>query len=168
MKQIFDLLQRQRETDMAKSEHRGVGIAGRLLLSFAGVAMLSLASVGIGWLILRNIETAQQTIVGQALPAVADAESLARLSAQIIAGGSLVTRATTEEGRRLQSANLARRAEELRGVLKRIEGYDFESAQIKILRSGVGELLRNLDQQDGLVADIRLCMCGVHLEHHQS
>ncbi len=137
---------------MKAKRERKLGIAGRLLISFAGVAMLSLVSVGIGWFILQNIEVAQSTIVGKALPAVVDAESLARLSAQVTASGALLSRAQSEVARRWEAASLKRHEEELTALLKRIEGYDLKTSQLPALREGVAALLGNLDQQNSLVA----------------
>lgn len=129
-----------------------LGIAGRLLLAVSGIAMLSLASGGVGWLILRNIEGTQATIVDRALPAAADAEAIARLSAQIIARGSLLTSATSQEARRLEALALSRRSAEMEALLGDIAGYRIGSAGLGGLRDGVRGLLDNLDQQNDLVA----------------
>jgi CHASE3 domain sensor protein len=107
---------------------RRLGIAGRLLVAFAGIAMLSLASGAIGWMILRNIDTAQSTITERALPAAADAEEIARISAQIIARGPLLTGAETHYARLQEAGALAARAAELETKLARIEAYALDSA----------------------------------------
>ncbi len=131
---------------------RRLGIAGRLLVAFAGIAMLSLASGAIGWMILRNIDTAQSTITERALPAAADAEEIARISAQIIARGPLLTGAETHYARLQEAGALAARAAELETKLARIETYALDSAEPESLRQGVVSLLANLRQQDDLVA----------------
>ena len=46
---------------------RRFGIAGRLFLAFAFIAALSLASAGVGWWILGDVEEAQTTIVERAV-----------------------------------------------------------------------------------------------------
>jgi len=134
-----------------KTRKGRLGIAGRLLLAVSGIAMLSLASGGVGWLILRNIEGTQSTIVDRALPAAADAEAIARLSAQIIARGSLLTSATSQETRQAEAAALSRRAAEMETLLGDIEGYRIGSAGAAVLRDGVHGLLKNLEQQNDLV-----------------
>lgn len=128
-----------------------LGIAARLLLSFAGVAMLTLVSGAIGWLILTNIETTQSTIVDQALPAVADAQALAESSAQVIAGGALLNGATTQVARERSAEALGRHTVTLESLLAKIEGYDLEFAQRPELSAGVSRLLANLQQQNDLV-----------------
>jgi two-component system sensor histidine kinase TorS len=129
-----------------------LGIAGRLLVAFAGIAMLSLASGAIGWMILRNIDIAQSTITARAMPATADAEEIARISAQIIARGPLLTGAETHFARLQEAGTLAAHATELETLLARIETYDLDSAEREGLRQGVIGLLANLRQQDDLVA----------------
>ena len=128
-----------------------LGIAARLLLAFSGIAMLSLASGGVGWLILRNIEVTQSTIVDRALPAVVDTEAVARLSAQIIARGPLMTNAATQDARRIEAAAIARRAAEMEALIGDIEGYRIGSEETAALRNGVQDLLKNLEQQNHLV-----------------
>ncbi|MEM7171601.1 MAG: TMAO reductase system sensor histidine kinase/response regulator TorS [Pseudomonadota bacterium] len=129
-----------------------IGIAGRLLLAFAGVAMFTLVSGAIGGLVLRNIETTQTTIVEKALPAVADAQAVAEISARVIAQGSLLTNASSQPVRQRVSQAIERRAQNLEELLARIESYDLRSDQLPALRQSVTRLLSNLSQQDDLVS----------------
>jgi two-component system sensor histidine kinase TorS len=136
---------------MASPQTAKWGIAARLFLAFAGIAMLSLVSGGIGWVILRNIEGAQQTIVQRALPAVADAREIAELSARIIARGPLLTNARSQRARQLEAEALAARSAELVALLERVTTANGESSDLSTLRRVADRLLENLHQQDDLV-----------------
>ena len=81
-----------------------LGIATRLFLAFAGIAALSLASGGVGWWILNDVETAQTTIVERAMPAVSDARLAAEIAGRIVARSPRLTNAATETERETQAA----------------------------------------------------------------
>ena len=136
---------------MSAPQNKKWGIAARLFLAFAGIAMLSLLSGGIGWVILRNIEGAQETIVERALPAVAEAREIAELSARITARGPLLTNARTETARRQEAEALAARSSELRSLIEHIAASTGESADLASLQRVADQLLENLQQQNDLV-----------------
>ncbi len=128
-----------------------MGIAGRLLLAFAGIALLSLSSGAVGWLTLRNIEGAQTTIVDKALPAVADARAIAEHSAQIIARGPLLTNAATQQQRSSEAGAIAKRTRALNDLLEAMAGASVDKAQVRALRDVAAKLSENLRKQDQLV-----------------
>ncbi|MEM7222756.1 MAG: TMAO reductase system sensor histidine kinase/response regulator TorS [Pseudomonadota bacterium] len=136
-----------------------VGIAGRLFLAFAGIALLSLASGLLGWMILRNVETAQVTIVDRAMPAVTDAQAVAEVSAQITARGPLLANATTQAGRAAEAEILARRADELDALLARIRSYGSDEAQLAALGKVSEQIHDNLRAADAIV-ERRIHMSG--------
>ena len=128
-----------------------VGIAGRLFLAFAGIALLSLVSSLVGWLILRNVETAQVTIVERAMPAVTDAQAIAEVSAQITARGPLLASATTQAIRADEAQILARRVDELDDLLKRTQSYGYDAAPLSALSQVADRIHANLQAADELV-----------------
>ena len=130
---------------------RTLGIAGRLFLAFAGIAALSLASSGVGWWILRNVEDAQSTVVDQVIPAVIDARAVAEKAAAIITSGPLLTNAATQDDREREAAALSRHAMELRDLLDRTAGHDYVDEQVAALGAAADGLLRNIDAQNDLV-----------------
>ena len=92
------------------------GIASRLFASFAGVAALSIAAGIIGWVVLRNVDTAQTTIVDQAMPAISEGRIIAETSTQIAAHGALLATAETQ-GERQAEAEILRSTTDLLSAL---------------------------------------------------
>ena len=129
-----------------------LGIATRLFLAFAGIAALSLASGGVGWWILNDVETAQTTIVERAMPAVSDARLAAEIAGRIVARSPRLTNAATEAERKMQAAALFRLAERLEQALNRNVEYGYTETELETLRDTAERLRENLSEQNGLVA----------------
>ena len=130
-----------------------LGIATRLFLAFAGIAALSLASGGVGWWILDDVETAQTTIVERAMPAVADARLAAEIAGRIVARSPRLTNAATEAEREAEAGALFELADRLRRVLGRNVEYGYSDTELETLRATAERLRDNLSAQNGLVTD---------------
>ena len=128
------------------------GIASRLFASFAGVAALSIAAGIIGWVVLRNVDTAQTTIVDEALPAIAEGRIIAEASTQIAAHGALLATAESQAARQAQANILRSTTDLLSARLVVLEGYGFPEQEVAELRGVVSALAANLDRQDEIVA----------------
>ena len=128
------------------------GIATRLFLAFAGIAALSLASGGVGWWILTDVETAQTTIVERAMPAVSDARLAAEIAGRIVARSPRLTNAATESERETEAAALFRLAERLQQALERNVEYGYSETELETLRMTAERLRENLSAQNELVA----------------
>ena len=129
------------------------GIAGRLFLAFAGVAALSLVAGGIGWMVLRNVEQAQTTIVEQAMPAAVAAREIAESSAQIVARGPVLTNATDQETRVAEAKVLTAAVEALQARLDGIAAQGLPTPTLAELRSVAGDMAANIREQESLVAE---------------
>ena len=129
-----------------------LGIATRLFLAFAGIAALSLASGGVGWWILNDVETAQTTIVERAMPAVSDARLAAEIAGRIVARSPRLTNAATETERAAEAAALFRLAERLQQALERNVEYGYSDTELETLRATAERLRQNLSAQNELVA----------------
>ena len=129
-----------------------LGIATRLFLAFAGIAALSLASGGVGWWILNDVETAQTTIVERAMPAVSDARLAAEIAGRIVARSPRLTNAATEAVRETEAAALFELAERLRQALERNVEYGYSETELETLRVTAERLRENLSAQNELVA----------------
>ena len=129
-----------------------LGIATRLFLAFAGIAALSLASGGVGWWILNDVETAQTTIVERAMPAVSDARLAAEIAGRIVARSPRLTNAATETERETEAAALFRLAERLQQALERNVEYGYSETELETLRVTAERLRENLGAQNELVA----------------
>ena len=129
-----------------------LGIATRLFLAFAAIAALSLASGGVGWWILNDVESAQSTIVERAMPAVTGAHLAAEISGRIIARSPRLTNAATQAEREIQAATLFQLAERLQDVLNRNVEYGYSDTELETLRLTAEHLGDNLSAQNELVA----------------
>ena len=128
------------------------GIASRLFASFAGVAALSIAAGIIGWVVLRNVDTAQTTIVDQALPAISEGRIIAETSTQIAAHGALLATAETQGERRAEAEILRSTTDLLSARLDALERYGFPEEEVAELRGVVSALAANLERQNEIVA----------------
>ena len=127
------------------------GIAGRLFAAFAGVAALSIVAGIIGWVVLGNVDTAQKTIVDQAMPVVVEGRIIAETSGQIVAHGPRLGRATTEAVRNSEAEFIRSKTDQLSASLSALAEYGFPRLEVAELRGVVSELAANLDRQDKIV-----------------
>ena len=128
-----------------------MGIASRLFLAFSGIAMLSLVSGLVGWLVLQNVKTAQKTIVDQSVPAISDARAIAELSAKITARGPILASARTQSDRESEVANLGRQGAQLVSLLDQMEQAGLGAREVSTVRTTAEQLLQDLREQDELV-----------------
>ena len=129
-----------------------LGIATRLFLAFAAIAALSLASGGVGWWTLNDVETAQTTIVERAMPAVSDARLAAEIAGRIVARSPRLTNAATESERETEAGALFELAERLRRALERNVEYGYSETELETLRATAERLRENLSAQNERVA----------------
>ena len=128
------------------------GIASRLFAAFAGVAALSIAAGVIGWVVLRNVDTAQTTIVDQAMPAISEGRIIAETSTQIAAHGAQLATAESQVERRAEADILRSTTDLLSARLDALEGYGFPEREVAEIRRVVSALAANLERQDEIVA----------------
>ncbi|MDE0048152.1 MAG: TMAO reductase system sensor histidine kinase/response regulator TorS [Rhodospirillales bacterium] len=128
------------------------GIASRLFAAFAGVAALSIAAGIIGWVVLRNVDTAQTTIVDQAMPAISEGRIIAETSSRIAARGALLATAESQAERQAEAHILRSTTDLLSARLDALEGYGFPEGEVAELRGVVSALAANLERQDEAVA----------------
>ena len=131
---------------------RGIGIGGRLFFAFVGISVLSLTSGLAGWLILRDIAATQATVVTRAMPAVAGAQTVAEISARLVAATPALIGAADEAERHLRAEALFGQAEALRTSVAAIDRHQFDSGQLATLKQVTEDLLENLSRQNRLVA----------------
>ncbi|MBL6930688.1 MAG: TMAO reductase system sensor histidine kinase/response regulator TorS [Rhodospirillales bacterium] len=129
-----------------------IGIAGRLILAFACIAALSIASGGVGWWKLRDVEDAQKNVVEQAMPAAADARIIAEISKRITDRIPLLTRAASQQARRLETAALSERTQELQDALESLGGFGIQDANRTKLQQMAKLLIENIARLNTLIA----------------
>ena len=135
-----------------KTMIQSIGIAGRLILAFVCIAALSIASGGVGWWNLRDIEDAQKIVVEQTMPAAADARIVAEISKRITDRIPLLTRTTTQEARRLEAIAITSQAKELHDALMRLDDFGLPDTNQNNLKEMANLLVRNIEKLDKLIA----------------
>jgi two-component system sensor histidine kinase TorS len=123
-----------------------------LLLAFACIATLSLASGFVGWWKLHDVDKAQKSVVEQAMPAAADAKIVAEISKRIADRIPLLRRATSQSTRRLEAQALSLQAIELNDVLSRLGGFGFNDINQDDLQNMSNLLIGALGKLDKLIA----------------
>lgn len=129
-----------------------LGIGGRLFVAFLGISALSLTSGLVGWLILRDIAATQAIVVNRAMPAVAAAQTVAEISARMIAAAPALIAAGDEAERRLRAEPLLGQARALRQALDTIDGRQVDPERLAALETAAEAVLENLSRQNDLVA----------------
>ena len=129
------------------------GIGTRLFLAFVVIAMLGLASGLVGWLSLRHVAESQAIVTERAFPAVITAQSVARVSAEMVSAIPELTSATTLEQHEDRSQQLRLRAQTLERLLDTLERQPPETPVVDDLQGNASALIENLSRQDRLVAE---------------
>jgi len=128
------------------------GIASRLFAAFTAITAMSLASVGVGWFILNNVEQAQKSIADRALPLVQDARNVAELAGQIIVRGASLTKATTQGVREAEATILFGQTISLHKLLAGTARHGLASERLDDIRGIANKLQDNLKTQNELVS----------------
>ncbi|WP_119462547.1 TMAO reductase system sensor histidine kinase/response regulator TorS [Rhodospirillaceae bacterium SYSU D60014] len=132
---------------------KGIGIGGRLFFAFVGISALSLTSGLVGWLILRDIAETQAIVVTRAMPAVAAAQTVAEISARMVAAAPALIGASDEDERRLRADALFSQADALREAVAAVDREQFDAEQLAALEQAAEAVLENLLRQNELVAE---------------
>lgn len=130
-----------------------LGIGARLFLAFLGITLLSLSSGIAGWLILREISSAQSRINSQALPAVAAAQNTAETAARLVASAPALTAVRDEASRAAQERELSALAAEIRKSVSAAGLSALDSTAVGELSTKVDALVTNLAAQNRLVRE---------------
>lgn len=130
-----------------------LGIGARLFIAFLGITALSLSSGLAGWLILRDISTAQSRINSQALPAVAAAQHTAETSARLAASAPALSAVRDEASRAAQEAELSSLAQAIRKSVNDAGLSSLDGTAVSKLSATVDALVANLAEQNGLVKE---------------
>jgi two-component system, OmpR family, sensor histidine kinase TorS len=128
------------------------GIGTRLFLAFVVIAMLGLTSGLVGWLSLRHVAESQEIVTERAFPAVVTAQSVARVSAEMVSAIPELASATTPEQHEARAQALRMRAHTLERLLESLDRQPPDAAAIDDLRDNASALIDNLSRQERLVA----------------
>lgn len=130
---------------------RRLGIAGKLVLAFVGIAGVSLATGLVGWLILRDVSDAQSTIVDRAMPALDEVREVSETTARLVARVPALTDATTSQRRNIEARRIFADAETLRALIDDVRTREADPARIDALSETAAQLIDNLGRQSTLV-----------------
>lgn len=128
-----------------------IGIGGKLFIAFLCISALSLSSGVAGWMILRQISSAQSQVNTQSLPAVGATQGTVELTARLVAMAPALASARTRQELIVEQAKLASLSQEIKRSLEDVRGLSLEKQQVDLFASSVEEMLVNLNRQVDLV-----------------
>ncbi|NYZ17362.1 HAMP domain-containing protein [Azospirillum sp. RWY-5-1] len=120
-------------------------------MSFGGIALLVVASGGVGWLSYDVISEKLSTITGESVPAMVAADQLATESARVVALAPQLSAATTEADRNAALAAIRERSAILRETLGTLASLNVDSEALARARQGADAILGNLDRLSSMV-----------------
>ena len=130
---------------------RSFRIREKLLVSFGGIALLVVASGGVGWLSYDVISEKLSTITGESVPAMVAADQLATESARVVALAPQLSAATTEADRNSALAAIRERSAILRETLGTLASLNVDGDALARARQGADAILGNLDRLSSMV-----------------
>ncbi|MEQ8652154.1 MAG: TMAO reductase system sensor histidine kinase/response regulator TorS [Kiloniellales bacterium] len=130
---------------------RRFGIGGRLFLAFVAIASLSLTSGVVGWLSLREVTETQERVFGEAMPAIAATQAIAKRAESIVARAPRLTQAQSELERQLQADGLLREGQGLQALLNEAAHDAIGQSDLDLMQDVVTTFTGNLDQLNRLV-----------------
>jgi len=128
-----------------------LGIGGKLLIAFGGVALLSVVSAAIGWLAFDRIAGVQDSLVVDTVPALNKVRSLAQVSSQMIATTPSLIDAPTEQDRIREAASLFKMSNRLSEILFQLKETGTDSVAIASLQETSERIISNLKKLNDLV-----------------
>jgi two-component system sensor histidine kinase TorS len=130
---------------------RRLGIGGRLFLAFLCITGLSLSSGVASWLILRHIAAAQAVVNTKALPAIAETQHIAELSARLVAAAPALAAVRSPAELSAEQAELSRLSREMVESLDHLKKFDTDKQLVEAFAGSVEKMLANLKNNYGLV-----------------
>lgn len=128
-----------------------LGIAGKLLLAFGGISLLTVASALVGWFAFDRAGRVQETVVNQTVPFLSQALSLAEISGRIILLSPTLNNAADISRRDAAFADLSNEAKRLGALLDSLETAGTSKAALADLRDIAGRVVENIEKQNDLV-----------------
>ncbi len=124
-----------------------IGIGGKLFLAFGFMLTLIAAAAIFGWFGFGQVAIKQQDVINRAIPAMAEAQQLAEVSA-IMNAMSPVLASTISEQRYIDiQTRIEKQKDRLKILLKDLEHHGFSTETIRLLRKIVEGITDNLNQQ---------------------
>lgn len=121
------------ETDAGGGRH-GIGVRGRLMLTFAGIALVTLASAGIGWWAFQNVRETVTTVADTHVPEMMAIQTIARDSWRLSVQANDLANAEDSVRRRSIFNGLKFRLDTIRGALG-----DWNGAQQDAIARDLGQ-----------------------------
>ena len=128
------------------------GIGAKLLLSFAGLALLSIITAGVSWKSLRDVNTSQVQIIEKDIPTIKQALELAKESVQLTGAAPLLYSSLTKEKGEETFATLQLSYNQLLQKLTRLDQSISSKDEISALKNSLVEIWKKLEEVNNLLA----------------
>ncbi|MFT5110805.1 MAG: two-component system sensor histidine kinase TorS [Parasphingorhabdus sp.] len=128
-----------------------LSISAKLLLAFGGTFTLAIIIAVTAWYGFENIAISQQSVIGNAIPTMREAQQLAEINAGIVASAGRLAKSTSEADRALVNEFLDGQSYRLLMLVDTLQQSGFDAESIRLLQNIVQEIRDNLIFQNELV-----------------
>lgn len=128
------------------------GVAAKLRNAYIGISLLSLLAAAVGLLSLHTIQNAQEAVLDRSVPAMLDAQRVAKEGLAIIEATSALIEAGDNAAFESETARIEVAVTELRRLLTRLKTFGAQSGQLARIGGALESILQNLDVLGALIA----------------
>ncbi len=131
----------------------GIGVRGRLFLSFAVIVGLAVATSGFAVVSFTQLGGTVNAITTERLPPITAALQLARTTERIVALGPALAGADTAEALQTRVDQLAQQSAQVDALLARIETMNVDRAEFENVKTAIAELSAGFGSLEQNVAE---------------
>ena len=136
-----------------KSFKIGIGVRGRLFLSFAAIVGLAFATSGFAVVSFTQLGGTVNAITTERLPPITAALQLARTTERIVALGPALAGADDTEALKARAAQLAEQSAQVEALLARMESMNVDQAEFGSVKTAIAELSASFKSLEQNVAE---------------
>jgi hypothetical protein len=129
-----------RAIGVIKSFRIGLGVRGRLFLSFAVIVGLAVATTGFALVSFTQLGGTVNAITSERLPPITAALQLARTTERIVALGPALAGAENAEELKKRAGQLAERSAQVAELLARIDAMNVDHAEFGAVKVAINDL----------------------------
>ncbi|WP_436317861.1 TMAO reductase system sensor histidine kinase/response regulator TorS [Vibrio agarivorans] len=132
-------------------------IGGRLLIAFAGLALLVIASASIGMVGFSLVSKTERNVVTKAIPSMIEARQISELSARMVASVQGLANASSENERQQAGQQLFNKLESLLNHIRALGADSFDTQLLDQLEDNVENIIDTLASL-GIAVEKRLLL----------
>lgn len=134
------------------SQPQRFGVAAKLRNAYIGISLMSLLAAAVGLLSLNSIQNAQEAVLDRSVPAMLDAQRVAREGLAIIEATTALIEAGDRSALEAETARIQVAEIELRRLLSGLQTLGVEPGELSRIEGALEAILNNLDVLGALIA----------------